>query len=78
MNDYVPKNGEGNYLYVLTKYSWGKSWDRLVWAKNLKAAKVEYGHTRERYTTCRLRRATVDDLSNESAAVASTLRGDSQ
>lgn len=62
MSKYAPKRADGLYAYVITKSSWGKSWDRIEWAESLAVARQQFGWTRERYTTITVRRATPSDL----------------
>lgn len=53
---------DGLHAYVITKYSWGKSWDRIEYAVSLLDAKNRFGHTREMYTTVKVRRAKPEDV----------------
>lgn len=73
MSKFAPKGEDGLAAYVVSEYSWGRTTERIEWAKTLKDAKAEFGWTRMLYTTISVRRAsiedveTVQDYSNESA-----------
>jgi len=59
---WAPDNADGLHAYVITKKSWGRSWDRIEYASSLVAAKASYGWTRERYTAVSVRRALAADV----------------
>lgn len=62
MSKWAADNEAGQHAYVITNYSWGKSWDRIEYAASLADAKRDHGYTRELYTTVKVRRAKAEDL----------------
>lgn len=62
MTQYAPRREDGLFAYVITKSSWGATWDRIEWAESLTAAKRSFGWTRQAHTSVRVRRATTGDM----------------
>ncbi len=60
---WAPDNADGLHPYVITKTSWGRSYDLIEYAPDLRTAKQQFGWTRELHTRVQVRRARAEDLS---------------